>query len=66
MAKTEMVTPPPEPRELPRDWQNWTICTKGSCMLIKFTEKNHIIKSFIRVTKVSIGKLRVAKVILLM
>lgn len=60
------MTPSPEPRELPRDWQNWTICTKESWMLIKFRE-NHIFyfKRIIRVIKVSIGKLRVAKVILL-
>lgn len=39
IAESEILTPSPERRELPNDWQKWTICTKRSEMLIKFTEK---------------------------
>lgn len=66
-AKSEIMTPPLEPGELPRDRQNWPTCTKVSWMLIKFTEKNGIFyfKRIITTINISIGKLRVAKVILL-
>lgn len=66
IAKSEVMTPPPQPKRLPRDWQNRAIYTKGSWMLIKFGEKSYILRGIIRVIKVSTGKLRVAKIILLM
>lgn len=40
------MTPTPEPRELPKNEQNWAICTKESWMLIIFSLK--LISSILR------------------
>lgn len=33
------MTPAPESKEVPKDWQNWTTFSKGSQMLMTFTHK---------------------------